>query len=176
PSPTGLNRLSASSVEPPLYSGALPYTRSGSCCTWNSGWVKGMEQSWALNHNGRLVNRIARGRRDRIGTVRSKLTDWRNYGWKNPIRVDPWFNTFTAMLSARTRFPNLDGLRFLAAALVVADHLEHSKHNLGLPHNGDLAHWSMLGHLGVLLFFVLSGFLITYLLLEEEQRTGRIHY
>lgn len=80
------------------------------------------------------------------------------------------------MLPTRTRFPNLDGLRFLAAALVVADHLEHSKHNLGLPHNGDLAHWSMLGHLGVLLFFVLSGFLITFLLLEEEQHTGRIRY
>ncbi len=80
------------------------------------------------------------------------------------------------MVPGKTYFPNLDGLRFMAAALVVADHLEQSKGNMKLPHNGDLAHWSMLGHLGVLLFFVLSGFLITYLLLEEERKVGRIHY
>lgn len=74
------------------------------------------------------------------------------------------------------RFPNLDGLRFLAAALVILDHLQQHAHNMGLPWLGSLSHWDMLGHLGVLMFFVLSGFLITYLLLDEECRTGRIHY
>lgn len=77
---------------------------------------------------------------------------------------------------AGTRFPNLDGLRFMAAALVVLDHLQQHKANLGLPFLGDRWHWDRIGHLGVLLFFVLSGFLITYLLLEEERDTGRIHY
>lgn len=74
------------------------------------------------------------------------------------------------------RFPNLDGLRFLAAALVILDHLQQHAHNMGLPWLGSLSHWDMLGHLGVLMFFVLSGFLITYLLMDEEHRTGRIHY
>ena len=32
-----------------------------------------------------------------------------------------------------------------------------------------------IGKLGVMLFFVLSGFLITYLLLSEEKKTGKIH-
>lgn len=82
-------------------------------------------------------------------------------------------HSFAAMAA---RFPNLDGLRFLAAALVVLDHLQQHRANLGLPHWGDLHHWERLGHLGVLLFFVLSGFLITFLLLEEERETGRIHY
>lgn len=77
---------------------------------------------------------------------------------------------------AAPHFPNLDGLRFLAAALVVVDHVQQHSSNLGLPYVGNLRHWDMLGHLGVLMFFVLSGFLITFLLLEEERTTGRIHY
>ena len=57
--------------------------------------------------------------------------------------------------------PGLDGLRGLAVLLVLAQHL-------GLPvfRGGGLV--------GVLLFFVLSGFLITWLLLDEHAATGRI--
>jgi peptidoglycan/LPS O-acetylase OafA/YrhL len=55
--------------------------------------------------------------------------------------------------------PALDGIRGVAIALVV------SFHTLGLPEGGFL---------GVDLFFVLSGFLITTLLLEEHVRTGRV--
>lgn len=80
------------------------------------------------------------------------------------------------MAGTRTRFPNLDGLRFIAAAAVILDHVEHHKANMGLPYWGNTDHWDMVGHLGVLLFFVLSGFLITYLLLEEERDSGRIAY
>jgi peptidoglycan/LPS O-acetylase OafA/YrhL len=54
--------------------------------------------------------------------------------------------------------PALDGLRGVAIALVV------SFHAFGWPANGTL---------GVDLFFVLSGFLITMLLLEERESNGR---
>src|SRR4051794_30070266 len=55
--------------------------------------------------------------------------------------------------------PALDGVRGIAIALVV------SFHAFGWPRSGTL---------GVDLFFVLSGFLITTLLLEEHRRSGRI--
>jgi peptidoglycan/LPS O-acetylase OafA/YrhL len=57
-------------------------------------------------------------------------------------------------------FPALDGLRALAVAAVVAYHLSP-----GLVPGGFL---------GVDLFFVLSGFLITRLLLDERLDTGRV--
>lgn len=55
--------------------------------------------------------------------------------------------------------PALDGLRAVAILLVLGDHFLH------LPPGGGY---------GVDLFFVLSGFLITTLLLEERRATGRI--
>src|SRR6266571_4765617 len=55
--------------------------------------------------------------------------------------------------------PALDGVRGLAIAIVVA------YHGFGWPGEGTL---------GVDLFFVLSGFLITTLLLEEHERMGAI--
>jgi peptidoglycan/LPS O-acetylase OafA/YrhL len=57
--------------------------------------------------------------------------------------------------------PALDGLRALAVAGVIAYHLGFG--------------WAKGGYLGVDLFFVLSGFLITSLLLEEWTSTARIH-
>ncbi len=57
------------------------------------------------------------------------------------------------------QLPGLHGLRALAAALVVFFHL-------GVPR--------VPGPYGVLAFFVLSGFLITWLLLHEERQRGSI--
>src|SRR5438309_9678158 len=56
--------------------------------------------------------------------------------------------------------PGLDGLRALAVLAVIAYHL-----NFG---------WAQGGLLGVGVFFVLSGYLITDLLLSQRERTGRI--
>ncbi len=61
-----------------------------------------------------------------------------------------------------TRIPALDGLRGLACLLVIGFHL-------GLP-GGPFPG----GYIGVDIFFVLSGFLITTLLLQEWERTGAI--
>ena len=64
--------------------------------------------------------------------------------------------------------PALDGLRGIAIALVV---LVHSGNSLWPEAKGWLAQG---GPLGVHLFFVLSGFLITTMLLAEHGSTGRI--
>jgi peptidoglycan/LPS O-acetylase OafA/YrhL len=80
-----------------------------------------------------------------------------------------------APLSAeRIYFPSLNGLRFIAALMVIVHHIEQVKYIYGLPNNFSSLFIQIIGELGVILFFVLSGFLITYLLLEEENRTNTI--
>jgi peptidoglycan/LPS O-acetylase OafA/YrhL len=74
----------------------------------------------------------------------------------------------------RIYFPNLNGLRFIAALLVIVHHIEQVKYIFGMPNNFSSSFVQIIGELGVILFFVLSGFLITYLLLEEEKRTNTI--
>ncbi|MGI8663123.1 MAG: acyltransferase family protein [Acidimicrobiales bacterium] len=63
----------------------------------------------------------------------------------------------------------LDGLRALAVLLVMAEHL----HAFAFPTSRLLPKG---GYIGVDLFFVLSGFLITSLLLEERERTGGVSF
>ncbi len=74
----------------------------------------------------------------------------------------------------RVYFPNLDGLRFIAALLVIIHHVEQLKSIYGMPNHWNSAFVQIIGEQGVVLFFVLSGFLITYLMLEEEKTTGTI--
>lgn len=71
-------------------------------------------------------------------------------------------------------FPNLNGLRFFAALLVIIHHLEQIKSIFGAQNYWTNPFVRIIGGLGVILFFVLSGFLITYLLLEEEKHTNTI--
>ncbi|KQV26142.1 acyltransferase family protein [Yonghaparkia sp. Root332] len=66
----------------------------------------------------------------------------------------------TAVSSARERLPGLDGIRALAIVLVLSYHLFP-----GLAPGGFV---------GVDVFLVVSGYLITALLLAEHERTGRI--
>ena len=65
------------------------------------------------------------------------------------------------MFNSKIYFPNLNGLRFIAALAVIIYHV------YGLE--------TLNGHLGVILFFALSGFLITTLLLEEKEVTSTVN-
>lgn len=71
-------------------------------------------------------------------------------------------------------FPNLNGLRFIAALLVLIHHTEQIKKILGLANFWSNPFVRNAGSNGVTLFFVLSGFLITYLLLEEQKQERKI--
>jgi peptidoglycan/LPS O-acetylase OafA/YrhL len=78
----------------------------------------------------------------------------------------------------RIFFPGLNLVRAYAALAVIVWH-EHQFHVLYHIPIADrffafLDHIFIRGDDGVILFFVLSGFLITYLLLAEHQRTGTI--
>lgn len=72
-------------------------------------------------------------------------------------------------------FPNLNGLRFIAAFLVLIHHAEQFKSLYNIENYWITSPFiEIIGKLGVILFFVLSGFLITYLLLAEENSLERI--
>jgi peptidoglycan/LPS O-acetylase OafA/YrhL len=64
------------------------------------------------------------------------------------------------------RIPSLDGLRAVSIATVVVGHVGRAHH---FP-----AIWSAFGNTGVRIFFVISGYLITRILLGEHVRTGAI--
>ena len=68
------------------------------------------------------------------------------------------------------RIPSLDGLRALSIGMVLLDHANGTRN---FPPVGELDRWH-LGSFGVRVFFVISGFLITTLLLEEVDRYGTI--
>ena len=65
------------------------------------------------------------------------------------------------------RIPSLDGVRAISITMVILSHLVKWKH-ISLERLGSY------GALGVFIFFVLSGYLITNLLLREYDRTSTI--
>lgn len=71
-------------------------------------------------------------------------------------------------------FPNLDALRFIAASLVVVSHIEFRKKYYDLSSLTRYHFFSTIGGIAVTLFFVISGFIITYLLMAELRATNRI--
>lgn len=71
------------------------------------------------------------------------------------------------MNNQTNRIPSLDGLRAISIALVIFDHFFT---NLGLPINTFI-----FGNLGVRVFFIISGFLITTILLAELEKTSAIN-
>lgn len=71
------------------------------------------------------------------------------------------------------RIASLDGFRAISIVMVLYGHLSGTRwfpvtHEAYKQSAGDLA------HLGVLIFFVISGFLITSLLMSEREKTGTI--
>lgn len=84
------------------------------------------------------------------------------------------------MQKEKIHFENLDGLRFIGAFMVFLFHAFTINREVW----GDffesapflaIRKFTSIGHYGVNLFFVLSGFLITYLLLKELRERGKIH-
>lgn len=71
-------------------------------------------------------------------------------------------------------FKGLNGLRFFAAILVVMHHSETIKKKNGLANFEWLGLFRNGGN-AVTFFFVLSGFLITYLLLKEQRNSGNVN-
>ena len=72
-------------------------------------------------------------------------------------------STFSAPKRQLNRVPYLPGLDGMRALAVVAVMLYHANHA-----------WLSGGFLGVEVFFVISGYLITLLLIGEHERTGRV--
>lgn len=70
-----------------------------------------------------------------------------------------------------TRIASLDGLRAISIALVITNHIARGfsdsdgQNSLGQ----EFVRFFRVGHLGVMIFFVISGFLITSLLLKEDR-------
>lgn len=77
--------------------------------------------------------------------------------------------------------PGLNGIRALAAIGVMLSHtnaaislLNKNWSLFGIDEKGEVKGWVLAEH-GVTMFFVLSGFLITYLLLKEKHKTQNIN-
>lgn len=86
----------------------------------------------------------------------------------NEVRAQPTSRTQAA------RIPSLDGLRAVAIAFVVFAHAI-SQWPYGWPGHVIMGRLENVGRFGVSIFFVISGFLITTLLLREEETAGRIN-
>jgi peptidoglycan/LPS O-acetylase OafA/YrhL len=78
-----------------------------------------------------------------------------------------------SMTDQSARIPSLDGLRAISIFLVLLSHLIYTQNFVRPPFFSELQLGS-LGPLGVRVFFVISGFLITRLLLQELMQTNTI--
>lgn len=79
----------------------------------------------------------------------------------------------TSLPKLSRRIPSLDGVRAIAVLLVINGHLQGA---LGHTWWSDVNFIVPPGDFGVQIFFVISGFLITTLLLRELDKSGRINF
>jgi peptidoglycan/LPS O-acetylase OafA/YrhL len=88
-------------------------------------------------------------------------------------------SAFASVQKEKVFFPNLDGLRFFSFFFVFLYHTYLSFFHNAKEKSPDAYNTVELlfsnGNLGVNFFFVLSGFLITYLLIKEKEIKGTIH-
>jgi peptidoglycan/LPS O-acetylase OafA/YrhL len=74
--------------------------------------------------------------------------------------------------------PNLDAMRFFAASAVMVHHIELYKFRFGKSSLFQVGYFkdfiNQAGEMSVWFFFVLSGFLITHLLLKEQAVAGKV--
>ena len=77
-------------------------------------------------------------------------------------------------MEKRIYFKNLNALRFIAATAVIFHHVEQYNFWARIPNLWGNATIDALGSKAVSFFFVLSGFLISFLLLQEERQTSTI--
>ncbi len=75
--------------------------------------------------------------------------------------------------SSLLHLPNLNSIRFIAALLVIFSHIELYREFMG--QESLIAIMGIFAGFGVDVFFALSGFLITYLLIIENKKCGKIH-
>ncbi len=77
----------------------------------------------------------------------------------------------SGMVKNSERIASLDGLRALSIALVLFGHLSGTRY---FPLSLYVGDYFSVASVGVIIFFVISGFLITSLLLQELNRNGNI--
>ena len=79
-------------------------------------------------------------------------------------------------LNGKFYFPNLIGLRFWMALTVIYRHIEEVKYMRHIQHDvQSISKFHTIGYYPMLMFFALSGFLITYQLEIEKTKTGNIN-
>lgn len=88
-------------------------------------------------------------------------------------KSNPLYLTPTNLNAVKVYLPNLNGLRYLACMVVIVTHTEMIKWVYGME-NYYTEGLKRFGHLAVISFFVLSGYLITYLLMAEKTKMGTI--
>jgi peptidoglycan/LPS O-acetylase OafA/YrhL len=77
--------------------------------------------------------------------------------------------------NAHKRIPSLDGLRAISIAFVLVAHFCRGYQRHFTPNSMIDTTFISFGYFGVKIFFVISGYLITLLMLNEEKRTGAVN-